>query len=182
MHVAGDTTGELSCYMKQYQTYLKGRYECFPFKKLDCFSTQYVDLTLIKEKGDNDLHSMFQKDEKYANVTLAKALDVEAQQKKVILMLGGPGMGKSTLAVYICKQWAKGDLLQSYNVVLLLLLRNAKIQKANNIKDLLLTLDDDIKEIVFKEIVKSNGEKSVFSLKVTMNCLTIYRRIHYLLN
>ena len=97
-------------------------------------------------------------------------------------MLGGPGMGKSTLAIYICKQWAKGDLLQNYDVVILFLLRDADIQKAKNIKDLLLTVDDHMEDNVVKEIMKSNGEKSVFSLTVMMNCLTIYRRLHYLLN
>ena len=96
---------------------------------------------------------------------LTKALDVEGYKKKVILILGGPGMGKSTLAINICKQWAKGDLLQSYNAVILLQLRNKKIQEAKNIKELLLTINDKLRENVYSEIVKSNGMKICFILE-----------------
>ena len=31
-------------------------------------------------------------------------------QRKVILLEGAPGCGKSTLSVYICQQWEKGQL------------------------------------------------------------------------
>ena len=97
------------------------------------------------------------------DITLTEALNFEGYRD--ILILGGPGMGKSTLAINICKQWAGGSLLQCYNAVILLLLRDPEIQEAKNVKDLLLTLDDEIRENVYKEISKSNGKDICFILE-----------------
>ena len=158
---------QLNYHMKEYQKYLKFKYESLelisPLEMLDCFSTEYINLTLVGKEDDDDL--MFQRNERCESVTLDEALDVEDYKKKAVLILGGPGMGKSTLAINICKQWAKGDLLQDYDAVILLTLRDKKIQGAENIKDLLLTLDDELRENVYKEIVKSYGEKICFILE-----------------
>ena len=93
---------------------------------------------------------------------MAEVLDADSQQKTVILILGGPGMGKSTLAINICKQWAEGSLLQCYDAVVLLLLRDQEVQGAKTIKDLLQTLNDDLRENVYKLIAKCNEEKICF--------------------
>ena len=45
-------------------------------------------------------------------------------------------MGKSTLAINICKCWAEGSLLQTYNVVILLTLRDPEILAAKIISNL----------------------------------------------
>jgi len=56
-------------------------------------------------------------------VTLLEALDIEGVKKKVVLIKGDPGMGKTTLTIIICKCWAESSLLQSYKAVVLLTLR-----------------------------------------------------------
>ena len=38
-------------------------------------------------------------------------------QRKVILLEGAPGCGKSTLSVYICQQWEKGQLFNKFQLV-----------------------------------------------------------------
>ena len=150
----------------EYQELLKTRYMSLelisPLEMLDCFSTQYINLTLIREEKDNDPSGMFQQDKRCDSITVADALDVEGYHKKVLLILGGPGMGKSTFAINVCKQWAGGALLQNYDAVVLLVLRDPKIQGAKTIKDLLRIDDDDLRENVCKEIIKSNGEKVCF--------------------
>ena len=125
-----------------------------PFEMLDCFSTNYVELSLKEQcySGDN-------------YVTLHEILEVTKITGKTIMFEGNPGVGKSTLAIHICKHWVKGDLLQGFDAVILLPLRDPEIQEAKNIKDLLLILDDDMREGVFKEIVKCNGEKICFVLE-----------------
>ena len=80
------------------------------------------------------------------------------------MILGGPGMGKSTLAINICKQWVEGDLLPGYDAVVLLLLRDQEVQGAKTIKYLLQILDVDLRENVYKLIVKCNEEKNLFHL------------------
>ena len=98
-------------------------------------------------------------------LTLADVLNVEEEETKVILIEGAPGMGKSTLAIEICKCWANGELLEEYDAVILLSLRDPEIQAAKSIKDLLLVLDDELRECVYKEITKINGEGICFLLK-----------------
>ena len=153
--------------MKKYQEFLKYEYESLelisPLEMLDCFSTQYINLTLVRKKKEDNY--VPQKGEICDGVTLTKALDVEDHKKKVVSIVGGPGMGKSTLAINICKQWAEGDLLQDYDAVILLPLRDPEIQRAENIKDLLLTPDDELRENVYKEIAKSYGERICFILE-----------------
>ena len=155
--------------MKEYQEFLKEKYDSLEFSSpremLDCYSMEYINLTLTRKKEDDDSHFMFRENMNNNNVPLTEALNVEGYKKKVILILGGPGMGKSTLAINICKQWAYGELLQGYDAVILLQLRFKKIQKAKYIKELLLTPNDELKEKVYSEIAKNNGKKICFILE-----------------
>ena len=124
-----------------------------PFEMFDCFSGNFIELSLKKEHcGDNC-------------VSLHKVLKATKLTGKTILFKGNPGVGKSTLAIHICKCWAKGDLLQGFDAVILLPLHDPEIQEAKNVKDLLLILDDDMREGVYKEIVKHNGKKICFILE-----------------
>ena len=142
--------------MGNYQCYLKQKYMSMefisPFEMLDCFSANYVELSLKKRHGGD-------------YVTLHEILKVTKIKGKILIFEGNPGVGKSTLAIHICKCWAKGDLLQGFDAVILLPLRDPEIQEAKNIKDLLLILDRNMKKHVFKEIVKCNGENICFILE-----------------
>ena len=150
--------------MSSYQQYLKSKYKVLeltsPDEMLDCSSTEYVDLTLIKNKQRQRIRQV--QDGDGDSVTLSEALDVEREDKKVILIEGGPGMGKSTLAINICKRWAEGKLLQAYDAVILLPLREKEIQQAKNLGELLLIIDDEMRKEVSKEMMMSNGEKLCF--------------------
>ena len=58
-------------------------------------------------------------------------------QRKVILLEGAPGCGKSTLSVYICQQWEKGQLFNQFQLVILIRLRDPAIKNAKGLADLL---------------------------------------------
>ena len=167
--------------MKYYQEYLKCKYESLeitsPDEMLDCYSPQYIDLILIKDnqrkpirhrRGDmsrlehKNARVGINQDNDSEYVTLSEALDVGGKKKKIVLIEGGPGMGKTTLAINICKCWAKGELLQSYDAVILLTLRDPEIQDAKTISDLLLIPDDEMRDSIFKEVMKSYGERICF--------------------
>ena len=77
-------------------------------KKLDCSTSQYVNLLL--EEVDNQEKVNITPGNK---VTVAEALDIKGEKKKIVLIKGNPGMGKSILAINVCKCWAKGSLLQN---------------------------------------------------------------------
>ena len=58
-------------------------------------------------------------------------------QRKVILLEGAPGCGKSTLSVYICQQWEKGQLFNQFQLIILIQLRDPAVKNANGLADLL---------------------------------------------
>ena len=58
-------------------------------------------------------------------------------QRKVILLEGAPGCGKSTLSVYICQQWEKGQLFNQFQLVILIRLRDPAVINAKGLADLL---------------------------------------------
>ena len=58
-------------------------------------------------------------------------------ERKVILIDGAPGSGKSTLTVHICQQWGRGELFNEFKVVVLVQLRDPRVQSAQSIADLL---------------------------------------------
>ena len=58
-------------------------------------------------------------------------------QRKVILLEGAPGCGKSTLSVYICQQWEKGQLFNQFQLVILVRLQDPAVQNVECLADLL---------------------------------------------
>ena len=150
-----------------------------PEELLECKSSRYVNLLftkfdkkskrereeLVSGQLNNIMKSIPLSSSDTRSLTIADVLDVKEEENKVILIEGGPGMGKSTLAIKICKCWADGELLEEYDVVILLPLRDPEIQAAKTLKDLLLILDDDLRECVYKEITKRNGEGICFLLE-----------------
>ena len=175
--------------MSKYRQQLKYKYKSLslssPEEVLECRSSEYVNLFLTKfdEKSKTKkenlvsgyLNSILKNRSQLPwdnertmtgekSLTFANILDV-SEKNKVILIEGGPGMGKSTLAIKICKCWADGELLEEYDAVILLPLRDPEIQAAKTLKDLLLILDDELRECVYKEITKRNGEGICFLLE-----------------
>ena len=59
--------------------------------------------------------------------SLAEIFDVSRSSRQVILIQGSPGSGKTTLSNKICTEWAKGNLIQCYMLVILLKLRDPRI-------------------------------------------------------
>ena len=173
--------------MSKYRDHLKYKYKSLslssPEELLECRSSEYVNLFLTKfdnktKRNKEHLVSGYfshilknrqrsPQDRRehmtgYRPLTLADILDVTEEDNKVILIEGGPGMGKSTLAIEICKCWADGELLEEYDAVILLPLRDPEIQAANNIVDLLLVENKNEREALYDEITASQGDKICF--------------------
>ena len=69
---------------------------------------------------------------------------VEPNKRKVVLMEGAPGCGKSTLANFISQQWGEDKVFTDLNfkAVILVRLRDPVVQKAKSIIDLFPSGDD----------------------------------------
>ena len=91
-------------------------------------------------------------------VQLEKLLEIRADEnRRCILVEGGPGMGKSTLAWQVCHRWGRRELFSQYSTVLLLQLRDNEVQQAKQVDDLI----KDDKELI-QEI--RNGQNSLVIL------------------
>ena len=167
--------------MSKYRQQLKKKYNKLslgsPEELLECKSSRYVNLLLTKfdkklkrereELLSGQLNNIMMRNIPLSSadtrpLTIADVLNVKEEENKVILIEGGPGMGKSTLAMKICKCWADDELLEEYDAVILLPLRDPEIQAANIIGDLLLVENRNEREVLCDEITASEGDKVCF--------------------
>ena len=84
---------------------------------------------ILRHKYPIQLEDIFKETECQRQVTKG--------QRKVILLEGAPGCGKSTLSVYICQQWEKGQLFNQFQLVILIRLRDPAVKNAKGLADLL---------------------------------------------
>ena len=94
----------------------------------------FIRLT-ITGKVDDILH-------KKTPVNLENFFSDCDRKRKLVLIEGAPGSGKSTLCLHICQEWAEGRLFQEYDIVVLVRLRDPLIGKAKTVADLLPCVDD----------------------------------------
>ena len=76
-------------------------------------------------------------------------------ERKVILIDGAPGSGKSTLTVHICQRWSSGELFQEFTIVILVQLRDPGVQSAQSIADLIPCPDIESAQQV-ASVIKAN--------------------------
>ena len=62
--------------------------------------------------------------------------NLHSGRRKVILIEGAPGAGKSTLAWHLCTMWKSRELFQEFEIVLFVQLREPTIQSAKSLEDL----------------------------------------------
>ena len=97
-----------------------------------CKKKQAVDFTQIGRKEDGSL-------------------------AKLILVEGAPGIGKTTFSWKVCRKWAKGKILQEYGLVVLLRLRDKRVQEIKCVADLFYHSDCELRNSVAKEIQDHQG-------------------------
>ena len=76
-----------------------------------------------------------------------------------VLIVGAPGIGKTSLVRQLCLEWAQGKLLQHYEIVLLIQLRDRCLIEANSIGEIIDPDDHDNGMAIFREIKKRRGVK-----------------------
>ena len=77
---------------------------------------------------------------------------------RCVLVEGAPGVGKTTFAFELCNQWARGDILQEWGVVVIIKLRDQGSRTAQTINDLLYHPNPEIRHQVATELVEQNGK------------------------
>ena len=136
-------------------------------------NNQYVDLAVVM-KDDANIDN-FSRSTIHGNqledIICKKELisfsefEKQAEHGSRFLIEGMPGIGKSTLALEFCKQWREKKMFASYNLMILLRLRNKIVQSFKLPADLV-DHGSDAKNIeVYDEIEKEEGKGVFFILE-----------------
>ena len=130
-------------------------------------STTYIRLALIKKekvsRGEAD---------HFTRLTLQGEIDTILQAKqpitmedilkdndtRLVVVEGAPGIGKSTLAWELCRQWPTLESLKRFSLVVLLRLREEVVQTATAISDLLYHRNTELCRCVGEEVERREGE------------------------
>ena len=81
-----------------------------------------------------------------------------------IIVKGIPGVGKSTLAWQLAQRWRKGEILQHFHLVIVLHLRDQRVQRADTISQLILHPSSAIQQSVVEWMTTTLGEKVLMIL------------------
>ena len=83
-----------------------------------------------------------------------------------MLLQGGPGVGKSTLAWNLCREWELGELFQEYLLVVFVPLRKREIREAKDIKQLFKfgNSHNKTQESICEDLLNNQGESVLLVL------------------
>ena len=113
----------------------------WPPVRITCFTTplfiyqkQMQTETITKKVIAKRMVGNMQSIHKISELGVLKKIEeiFEPIESKSILIEGHSGVGKTMLVKEICLRWAKAELLNSSQLVLLLLLRDPKVQEISN--------------------------------------------------
>ena len=165
-----DTGKRLAWYSEYLQKrHLQVHTAVFPRKWLPSLTHNIFKLAIVKKKrilhgkiGNEVVRKTIQG--QVDNILLEKTqieldnifMNIEGE-RKVVLVDGAPGSGKSTLTVHIIQRWSKGELFQDFTMVILVQLRDPAVQSAKSIADLLPCPDRETAQVVESAIKASNG-------------------------
>ena len=167
--------------LDSYAEYLRGRYSTEPPK---FFTPQWpppptdkvFNLAMIKQQTiqrgpvDDELVRLTLRGnvddimERKTEVKLENIFNLNKKKRKVILIEGAPGAGKSTLAWHICQTWESGELFQEFRVVIFVQLRDPAIQSAKSLADILPVESENMRSEVMSEIQSCRGCNVLFVL------------------
>ena len=162
----------------KYATYLKSLYKS---RQLPIYqkwpptpSKKYINLALIKRDATS-LSQAYElttarlqgnidrilKSKQSISITQLFISDTESEAN-CVLIEGAPGVGKTTFAWELCRNWDLLPMLRKYSLVILVQLREKKIRQASILSDLLFHRNATLKEAVSSDIEDSDGEGVLF--------------------
>ena len=85
--------------------------------------------------------------------------------RRFILVEGAPGVGKSTFAWEFCRRWEKGKIVQQYDLVLLLRLRDKGTRNATSLEQLICHPLQGVSSAVCLQLVNSQSFHALIILE-----------------
>ena len=99
--------------------------------------------------------------DKFTHLTMDDILKAD-DNVRLVVVEGEPGIGKSTLAWELCRQWPTLESLKRFSLVVLLRLREERVQSAKDISDLFYHHDTELSRHLGKEVEKREGDGVLF--------------------
>ena len=103
-------------------------------------------------------HKLFPETQASSMIIRPDDLQDITRKSKLVLIQGIQGSGKTTTSVYICQQWASGDLFADYEFVILVQLQDPSVQRANRLADIIPSPNNLAAESLAAEIEASKGQ------------------------
>ena len=85
--------------------------------------------------------------------------------RRLILVEGAPGVGKSTFAWEFCRRWERGEIVQQYDLVLLLRLRDKGTRNATSLEQLICHPLQGVSSAVCLQLVNSQSFHALIILE-----------------
>ena len=169
--------------VSRYAEYLTSKYACktLPVDEKRHYAskkgTKYINLAVVR-KDNIDKSEM----DKFTEATIHGNIDDITKKKqslelsevgrledgslaRCVLVQGAPGVGKTTMAWELCRQWGEGKLLQEYSLLVLLKLRDSCVQKATAVTDLYIHSDLLLQSAVASAVSRTEGKGTAFLLE-----------------
>ena len=150
--------------------------EEFPYLQ----NKKFITLAIIEKEGINQATAdTFTKGtlHGHTDVILKKKKEIELkailepptgqQNVKCVFVEGAPGIGKSTLALELCRRQKEIESMKKYSLVILLQLREKEIQNIQSVDMIFKTIcqhDKDLQQHVCREVTARIGENVLFIL------------------
>ena len=83
---------------------------------------------------------------------------------RCVLVEGCTGVGKTTFAYELCKQWARGEILQEWELVVIVKLRDQETREAKDLQDLIYHPYSDVSQAVVEELIDTQGRGTLLIL------------------
>eukprot|EP00731_Ephydatia_muelleri_P004602 Em0002g778a len=158
--------------VEQYRTFLTATYECTQATEDQWPPVQfkeYIKLATVVKVEDFMEEDDCTRAMMNGNVEIIKKMKQPIKMKKIgrfedgtlakcIIVQGIPGVGKSTLAWQLGRRWGKKEILQHFQLVIVLRVRDERVQEAQTLSELFYHPDPDIQQSVGKWMASTLGE------------------------
>ena len=92
-----------------------------------------------------------------SSIELKNLFKLDNRRRKIILIEGAPGAGKSTLAWHVCQTWESGELFQEFKVVVFVQLQDPAVQSATSLADVLPAKSKNMRTQIVSQLECVNG-------------------------
>ena len=163
--------------ISRFSADLKAKYKCCPIssdKWPPTPSKEYVKLAVVQGRSacrEDYIGHVLQGDidrvHGRVDITEEQILDLCVEQVgkgRVIVIEGAPGIGKSTLAWELCRKWEKYASMEAYSLVILLRLREKRVQNISGVSSLFYAYSRADRTSLVEDIINNQGKGVLFVL------------------